>query len=368
MRIPQSIAVTAALFSLAACSGNNNNTQPPVPISTFAPVAAGSLLTLKTITTIASTVDVGPGAGAGDSNPYGLAIAPVTAGLLTAGDLIVCNFNSSSTTAGQGNGTTIEDISPVPGSIPKRVIQSPSLAGCDALAISRNGNIWAADYTANNNPIIAPSGTINTTLATGPWAGPWGQAFNAGNGGKPAFFVTNAQNGTVIRININPGPSFTYDTILSGLTYAISSAGIFAPAGLSYDTTTDTLYVVDTNLNRVIKIAGATTAPANSYAATGSSFNTAAVTTVFSGAPLASPISSALLANGDLVVGNTAAVPLGNNLLVEINPTTQTLAGFKNVDPGAPGAIFGIAATNASGAQYVYFNDDNDSTVKRVSP
>jgi len=364
VRILSSVVVATALSALAACGGTN--TQYPVPTPTA--VTAGSLGTLKTITTIASTVDVGTGAGAGDNNPYGLAIAPVTTGLETAGDLIVCNFNSSSSTAGQGNGTTIEDISPISGSIPKRLSQSPSLAGCNALAIAPNGNIWAADYTANNNPIVSPSGTIVTTLATGPWAGPWGQAFNGGNGGKPTFFVTNAKNGTVIRININPGPSFTFDTILTGLTYSITSAGIFAPAGLSYDTTSDSLYVVDTNLNRVLKIAGATTAPANTYAASGNTFNTPAVTTIYSGAPLASPISSALLANGDLVVGNTAAAPLGNNLLVEINPTGQYVVGYKNVDTGNAGAIFGIAATNASGAQYIYFNDDNDSTVKRVSP
>ena len=53
---------------------------------------------LKTITTIGSTIDpindpaIDPtGSGA---NPYGLAIAPISAGLVTAGDLVVCNFNN----------------------------------------------------------------------------------------------------------------------------------------------------------------------------------------------------------------------------------------------------------------------------------
>ena len=54
------------------------------------------------ITTIGSTVDPTNG----DGNPYGLAIAPVSAGLLTAGDLVICNFNDSANV--QGNGTTIE--------------------------------------------------------------------------------------------------------------------------------------------------------------------------------------------------------------------------------------------------------------------
>jgi hypothetical protein len=36
--------------------------------------------------------------------------------------------------------------------------------------------------------------------------------------------------------------------------------------------------------------------------------------------------------------------------------------------PGAPGALFGIAAApNGSGNQVIYFNDDNDNTVKSLS-
>ncbi len=76
------------------------------------------------------------------------------------------------------------------------------------------------------------------------------------------------------------------------------------------------------------------------------------------------PISSALLANGRLVVGNT-----GDNQLVEIDPALGTLVSTKLVDTGAAGAIFGIASTNAiDGTQYVYFNDDNTNTVVRLSP
>ena len=353
------LILTGLAASLAACGNgglNGSNPTPAVPI-------AGSIAGLSTIATIGSTVDVGSGAGAGDSNPYGLTIAPLSAGLETAGDLIVCNFNNSAGT--QGAGTTIEDLRPVPGSTPTRVAQSGSLAGCSALAINAtNGAIWAADYTANNNPIISPSGNIATTLSQNAWSGPWGQAFNGVFGGKPAFFETNAKTGTVVRINIMPGPSFSFDTILSGLSYNYGAPGnILAPAGLSYDATSDTLYVVDSNANRVISIARATTAPANTYAASGSGFNTLNVATVFVGAPLAAPISSALLTNGDLVVGNTA-----DNTLVEISPSSGAVVATKVVDSGLPGAIFGVAAASVQGQQYVYFNDDNDNTVKRLSP
>lgn len=370
MRVLRPLAVIAACTAFAACSdGAVRLTPNQVPTAIPAPTAApaGSLGSFKTITTIASTVDVGTGAGAGDQNPYGLAIAPVTAGLETAGDLIVCNFSDKANV--NGNGTTIEDISPIPGSTPKRLAQSASLAGCNAVSMAPNGNVWAADYTANNNPIVAPDGTIKTTLAQGPWSGPWGEMFNGGNGGKPSFFVTNAKNGTVVRININPGPSFTFDTILTGLTYNNGAPGnILAPAGLTYDKPSDTLYIVDSNANRVIRINGATTAPANTYAATGSTFNSAMVSTVFQGTPLASPISMTELANGNLVVANTVANAAGNNVLVEINPVTQAVISTKNVDAGAAGALFGMVAAVVNGTQTVYFNDDNDNTVKSLTP
>ena len=55
------------------------------------------------------------------------------------------------------------------------------------------------------------------------------------------------------------------------------------------------------------------------------------------------------------------------NLLFEISPTTG-IVGVKQLDKGAPGALFGIvAASDKSGNQVIYFNDDNDSTVKVLS-
>ena len=347
-------------LSLAACSGTSGPFTSPVGPQISAP--AGSIATLNTFTTIASTVDAGGGAGAGDNNPYGLTIAPLTAGNVTAGDLLVCNFNNAAGT--QGAGTTIEDIKPNPASAPVRIAQSSSLQGCNALAVnSKNGAIWAADYGANNNPIVSPTGSVITTLSQNQWNGPWGQAFNGAYSGKPAFFATNAKNGTVVRINILPGPTFSFDTILSGLTYNNGAPGnILAPAGLTYDGASDTLYVVDSNANRVLAIRGATTAPVGT-AAVGAAFSNSNVIVVYSGLPLAVPISSALLGNGDLIVANTA-----NNYLVEINPSSGTLVTTKNLDTGAPGALFGLATSIVNSAQYVYFNDDNSNTVNRLSP
>lgn len=355
----RTLAVACAIATLSACS-NSPTVLTPQPSPT--PPTPGTIGSFTQLTTIGSTVDPGPGPGTGDQNPYGLTIATATAGLEVKGNLIVCNFNDAANV--QGNGTTIVQLNPTPGSTPTRFSQSSSFQGCNALAMAPNGNVWAADYIANNNPIVAPTGTINTTLSQNTWYGPWGQAFNAGTASMPTFFETNAKNGTVTRIHILAGPSFTFDTILTGLSYNNGVPGnILAPAGLTYDKTTDTLYVVDSNANRVLKISQATSAPASTYAAVGMGFNSPNVSVVYSGSPLNAPISSALLGNGDLIVGNT-----GDNKLVEINPSLGTMVGTKVVDTGAAGAIFGIATTVVNGSQYVYFNDDNTNTVVRVSP
>ncbi len=82
----------------------------------------------------------------------------------------------------------------------------------------------------------------------------------------------------------------------------------------------------------------------------------------YAGNPLNAPISAALLFNGDLVVGNT-----GDNRLVELAPSGHVL-GTRLVDGGVAGAIFGIAASGTSAdTTRIYFNDDNDNTVKRLA-
>ena len=56
---------------------------------------------------------------------------------------------------------------------------------------------------------------------------------------------------------------------------------------------------------------------------------------VFSGNPLNGPISTALLPNGNLVVGNTLD-PDGQNLMIEISAAGKLL-DVRNVDKGRPG-------------------------------
>ena len=330
--------------------------------------------------TIGSTIDVSNG----DSNPYGLAIAPFTGGLVTAGDLIVCNFND-----GKGNsaaGTTIEDLKPIPGSKPIRIAQDPSLAGCNALAINPGqGAIWASAYTANDNPIVLPTGKLATTLASNfPWNQPWGQIYAtptvaAGVTAPRAFYITDAGDGSIIQSNITAN-GLVFNQIITGFPHSVSKTyGILAPAGLTYDPASDTLYVVSSATNSVLAFSAVSTIPKNGititvtpstggYSSAASPFaftgpNASQAKVIFSGMPLNYPISSAQLYNGDLVVGNT-----GDNNLIEIQPSSGTVVGTKNVDTGAAGAIFGITTSGTTLAtQKIYFNNDNTNSVVSLS-
>ncbi len=379
---------TFGLAALLGCSsGSMYNSSMSSNGTTMPAASSGVLSQLQTSTTIGSTVDTANG----DNNPYGLAIAPTTAGNVTAGDLLVCNFNSNSSTNAVGQGTTIEDLSPMAGSKPKRIAQDPSLAGCDALAINPGkGYIWAAAYTANDNPIFSPTGTLVNTLASAyKWAGPWGQIYAApttsmsssggtySTGGSSstastsAFYISEAQNGWIVQANIT-STGIQYNTIATGFPVNTSSQyGILAPAGLTYDPSSDTLYIISSDTNSVAAFTSASTIPANGIMVTAGMNNALTFSgpaasqakLIYSGAPLNYPVSSALLYNGDLVVGNT-----GDNNMVEINPATGKMVGEKLVDTGNAGAIFGIATSGTSlTTQKLFFNDDNNNSVIEIS-
>jgi hypothetical protein len=360
MTLCRMIAAFSLVAPLAACGGSSSGTSTGAGGGAVTAVI-GSL----TITTIGSTVDPTNG----DQNPYGLAIAPATAGLLTAGDLVICNFNDAANV--QGNGTTIEILSPTPGSKPTRMVQDPNLKGCAALSIGIDQGPWAAAYSSNLAPYYTSAGTLKSTLSAGPWAGPWGEIFAPafGASGAPSYVTSNATSGSIVSVNV-AGTTFT--TIATGFTLNTGAApgNILGASGLTYDGTSDTLFIVDSNQNRVVAFAGYSTLAAGAIVVeadgTFSGPSAASAHVVFAGAPLNAPISAAELFNGDLVVGNTGDAA-GTNLLVEISQAGKVVA-TQNVDTGAAGALFGIVATGTDASDTkIYFNDDNDNTVKLLS-
>ena len=316
---------------------------------------------LKKKVVVGSLVDPKNGAG----NPYGLAVAPATSGDFTAGDLVACDFNAKSNV--QGTGRSIVAIHPQPGSKPAHVSSIKSLKGCDAVALGSDDTIWAASMVANDNPVIAATGDLIQNIKGKPFSQPWGQIFAAPSSGSPAFYETNAGNGSVVRINL--GSSLTYDVIATGFPVNHGKPGTaLAPSGLAYDSTVDTLYFADGQNNTLVAFKDVSSVPAGGIKAedngmkfSGPSASNARV--VYSGKPLNGPISTALLPNGNIVVGNTLD-PNGKNLMIEISGAGKLL-DVRNVDEGAAGSLFGIVATGTTNANTkIYFNDDNDNNLQ----
>ena len=367
-------AAAGALLFASGCNAGMTTT-PQMPQTAAATAAqpeesAGItpnfsvLKQLKHLVVIGSTVDPVNGA----QNPYGLTVAPITAGKLSAGDLVICNFNGKSNV--QGTGHDIVALHPVEGAKPAHVSQNKALIGCDALALAPDDTIWASAMVANDNPVLDSNGKLITNISGKPFNQPWGQAFAQPKSGPPAFYETNAGDGSVVRVNL--GSTFTYDVIATGFPVNHGKPGTaLAPSGLAYDAKLDTLYFADGDNNTVVALKDVSRIPAGGVKAkdhgmkfTGPSASDARV--VVAGAPLNGPISTALLPNGNLVVGNTLD-PAGKNLILEIATKDDKVIEIRNVDKGAAGAIFGMTVTGTSAADAkVYFNDDNANQVEML--
>jgi hypothetical protein len=358
----------------SACAGSHY--APNAPTSNVGQMNAGAALqpdangsVLKQLTkqtVVGSTIDP----RFKQLNPYGLAVAPSTMGAFTAGDLVVCNFNAKTNV--QGTGYTIVGLHPTPGSNPLLVAaDKKTLLGCDALALAPQNFIWAAAFASNSNPILDANGKLLRNITGKPLNRPFGQIYAPAKTKKtgPAFYESNAGDGTIVRFNINSG---TADVIAKGFKVNHGKPGsILGPSGLAYDLKRDTLYIVDGANNTLVAFskvskmaAGAVIVGKNGKTFSGPSASNARL--VYSGSPLNASISSALLFNGNLVIGNTGD-PNGKNLMVEIS-TSGKMLDVLNVDTGPAGSIFGMVATGSSAATTkLYFNDDNDNNLQVLS-
>ncbi len=234
-----------------SCTGAGGTKSTSATL-TVTPNLLAALAPTGTILTVGSTVDPMNG----DANPYGLTIAPATVGLITKGDLVVCNFSDSAGV--EGNGSTIIGLHPgATPAAPYRIAQSAALNGCNALTMLPDDSISASAWSSNLNPLVSATGTVGAPFAADTFAQPWGEAFVAATGTQPAaIYVTNAPankgvvavGGTIDRISLdanNVQTSFT--EIVTGLCSGGSPGSIFGPAGLTYDVSSDTLYVVDSS-------------------------------------------------------------------------------------------------------------------------
>jgi hypothetical protein len=388
------VAPTAAgsyTYSLNCAGAGGNQTATSAMVTVNPSIL--SLLAAAPITTIGPVT-----AGNGDDNPYGLALAPASAGLITQGDLIVCNFNDVTQT--EGNGTTLIGLHPQAGATPYPIAQSSMLAGCNALALLADDSISAAAWTPSLNPLVAADGTLSTPFTNAAIASPWGEAYVPAQGSSAAaLYISGAPGGTtyasagnIIRVTLTGDAPTAITEIAAGFCTGGAPGGIYGPAGLTYDPSSDTLYVVDTASNSVIALSNVSTIGADGVMVDGQctavTLPTATAMPTFSGpsansarviahgAPLSTPLSATLLSDGDLLVGNADIGPTQTNvptinLMIEVSPWLP--GGFVGqpfqADPTTSGALFGIVATvNSAGQQIVYFNDDNSNAVMQIGP
>lgn len=404
-------ATTCTATTSSTIGGAFTGTQPASGTATVAPTATGTVTytlmcsgaggsasaTTATVTvgpsilstlSVAGIIEIGPTADPinMDNNPYGLAIAPVTAGLITAGDLIVCNFNDVPGNT-QGAGTTIVGLHPTAGAMPYRIAQSSQLQGCNALAMLPDDSISAAAFGANQSALVTAAGVVNTPFSADTFGHPWGEAYVAANGQNPAALYVSNFDGSIDRITLNGDAQSAFTQIATGFCGTGAPGGVFAPSGLTYDASIDTLYIVDTSSNSVVAFAGVSSIGAAGVVVNGqcqpamtpptpeptfSGPSAASARVIATGGAFFAPLSAALLSNGDLIVGD-ADINIGSqtpNLVFEISPVLP--GGFVGqpvqLDTGAPGALFGIVATvDAQGNQVVYFNDDNNNAVMKIT-
>lgn len=354
----------------------------PAGVAQAAAKASGGtfLSGLTTVKTLASTTPAN-----GDENPYAVAVAPVSAGKVHQGDVIVDNFNAKSNE--QGTGSTIVDVTSAGkmtllAAIPKTLKGCPGGVGLTtAFAMLKVGG-WmivgsapSSDGTTKTAGAgclieISPSGAIAGTIAGAEIDGPWDMA-TVDDGATATLFVANTlfgvgapgqaiqHKGTLVRIRLSVSasakPTVVSETVVAtGLPeQASASAFVRGPTGVAI--VGSTAYVASPLQNGVVKIADATTRTSSAGAGT----------LITSGGDFHQPIAMVSAPNGDLLVTNGL-----NGEVVEVSTAGKQLREFA-IDPdpaqSPPGSgdLFGIAV--APSGKALYFAKDDTNTIAELS-
>ena len=296
----------------------------------------------------------------GDLNPYGVAIVPQnfpTGGTISAGDVLVSNFNNLSNL--QGTGATIIKLTPTGPVAPSVAPGQPgnattfftsALAGLStALGVLQGGfvvvgNLPSTDGTFKTHgqgalQIVDRNGNLVTTLMDPKYLGsPWDLTINDG-GSHAQVFVSNVVKGTVAQIDLAVGSGgvtiLSENEIADGYAHHGNPAAfVLGPTGLAYDKNAGILYVASTMDNAIYAVpaAGTRTSPVDKG------------NLVFSDSHLRGPLALAFTLIGNLVTANGDAVnsdPTHPSEIVEFTKAGK-FVGESNVDASQGGA-FGIA-------------------------
>ena len=334
--------------------------------------AGGSFIGgLNNVATVSSTIPAN-----GDVNPYGVATVPQSRGNLTAGDILVSNFNNAGNQ--QGRGTTIVEVSPGGHQKLFATIPSASVHGgvglTTALVALRSGwvivgSLPTADGTsATMQPgelfVLDAQGHVREVIRGYGIDGPW-DATALDLGSVADLFVSNVltgitngqpastTKGDVVRLTLSltgAEPRVVASTVIAnGISVHTDPAAlIVGPTGVALSPN-GTLFVADTVNSRIARVPDAIFRH--------SAVNAGAASATASADPhLNGPLGLTLTPNGDLLAANG-----GDNNLVEL---TQggTFVAVRDVDTADPpgGALFGLATT-ANPHQVYFVNDDTNT-------
>ncbi|MGF6641129.1 hypothetical protein OKW35_008788 [Paraburkholderia sp. MM5477-R1] len=343
----------------------------------------GFLETIKHHTTLINTVPDN-----GDQNPYALVVAPVSAGTVKKGDVLVGNFNNSTNL--QGTGSTIIDYHPdtrqmtVFATVPRDLKECPGGIGLStAMTMLKSGWVIVGSTPSNDGTtgtkgagcliVIDPQGKIASTISTPNINDPWGNMAVVDNGTSATLFVSNAGFGvgdaqgnppvfkqaTVLRLDLDvpagKPPVVKQETVIGSGFGAQADKGVFlvGPTGLALSADQKLLYVSDAIGNRITEIDDPLTR--DSSAGVGRQLTADGL--------LHRPLAMVTAPNGHLLVTNAL-----NGQVVEIDPATgkQLYARWIDTDkaqsPPGNGDLFGIAMT-PEGDGFYYVEDDVNTLV-----
>jgi hypothetical protein len=302
----------------------------------------------------------------GDENPYGVAFVPKgfpSGGPLSAGDILVSNFNASSNL--QGTGTTIDQITPS-GALSVFFQGASGLGLTTALGVMRSGFVVVGNMpTSDGSSATVQPGSLIVLDKTGKQVldltdatninGPWDLAVHD-SPKAPQVFVSNVLSGTVSRLDfkISKGSISLVKTtqIASGYTHRSDPQALeLGPTGLVFSK--NTLFVASTADEKVFSIAHANNAKTDAGMGT----------VVYSDAThLHGPLGMAQAPNGDLIIANGDALNADPNQpseLVEVTRQGSFVGQFSiDTDPAAP---FGIGLEFSSNSiSLAAVNDDTN--------
>ena len=320
-------------------------------LSAALPVAANAASFLSSLAAspniTASTIPTN-----GDVNPYGVAFVPqnlVTSSALSAGDVLVSNFNNSSNL--QGTGSTIVKVSTT--GTPSLFYQGPKGIGLTtALDVLKSGFVIVGNTpTTDGTTKTISSGSLIVLDDSGNFVenltdnvlldGPWDMSIQD-FGQNVILFVSNVLDGSVSRISlIVPAggiPRVVSETkIATGYAvYPNAAALIVGPTGLAFDVNTDSLYVASTGNNSIYVVSRAF--ERNSPDGPGK-------VVYHDPAHLRGPLGLIIAPNGDLVTSNGDAINANSGFPSELVEFTKTgkFVDQRSVDSSGEGGAFGIA-------------------------